>query len=193
MFLDEPPQSDDRDAAYASDLEENGFVWTLTKLWAWSPELEDTFGELLAVASEAAGLSFRDRGVVVSATAATIENSGCSLAWGNRLADTAGLETAIGVIRGTESPGMTERDRALSRWARKVASHPTSTTAEDVEELRAIGFDDRQIHAVTVYIAFRIAYAVINDSLDAPLDRAETEKYPEELVAAVDYGRPVPW
>lgn len=190
MFLKEPPESPARDAAYAADLNQNGFVWALTKLWAWNPELDAAFSHLVGLATESGGLSFRDRGILVSTTAAAIENSSCALAWGNRLARASDVDTAIRVLRGDESPDMTERDRVLARWARKVSSGATSTTQADVDELRGLGMDDRQIHAITLDIAMRIAFSTVNDALDAPLDRAEADKYPEDLVAAVDFGRP---
>ena len=44
----------------------------------------------------AAGLSFRDRGLLVSAAASTMGDSYCSLAWGNRLAGASDADVAAG-------------------------------------------------------------------------------------------------
>lgn len=190
MFLDEPPRSDRRDAAYAEDVAEDGFVWTLTKLWAWNPNVEDLLMALMREASDAGGLSFRDRGVLVSATAATIGNSGCALAWGNRLSNAAGVETAIAVLRGEDAPSMSARDTALARWARKVAGDPASTSEADIRELRDLGLTDAEIHAITIYIGARVAFSVVNDALGVPLDRRVVETYAPEVVDTVGFGRP---
>lgn len=145
MFLEEPPASERRDAIYQENTEDEGFVWTLTKLWAWTPDATDKLDDLMGQLAKDGGLFFRDRGILVSTTAS------CSLAWGNRLNKAAGLDTAVSVLEGEESAEMTARDRALSRWARKVARGPTQTTQADMDELRAIGMSDSEILATTFY------------------------------------------
>lgn len=46
MLLEEPPNSEAREAAYAEDRETEGFVWTWTRLRAWNPEADQFFGDL---------------------------------------------------------------------------------------------------------------------------------------------------
>ncbi|HJS71682.1 MAG TPA: hypothetical protein VJ858_03065 [Acidimicrobiia bacterium] len=190
MFLEEPPASPERATAYQEDLDEDGFVWGITKLWAWNPEARDLKNALLGQLTEHAGLTFRDRGILISAMATAVDNSGCALAWGNRLATAAGVETAAGVLRGEEPDTMSDRDRVLSRWARKVARDPVSTTQADVDELRDAGFSDPEIFSISFFVAMRIAFSAVNDALGAPLDLRLVETFPEEVVAAVDFGRP---
>ena len=190
MFLEEPPSSPEREAAYQKDVDEDGFVWGITKLWAWNPEAREMKNALLGQLNDHAGLSFRDRGILISSMASAIDNSGCALAWGNRLATAAGIETAVGVLRREEPDAMSERDRALSRWARNVAEDPVSTTQADVDELRDAGFSDPEIFSITFFVAMRIAFSNVNDALGAPLDLRLVETFPDEVVAAVDFGRP---
>lgn len=190
MFLGEPPESAARDAVYADDVDKEGFVWTLTRLWAWNRDADELFGELLDKVTADGGLSFRDKAMLVTATARTIDNSGCALAWGNRLALATDVDTAVGVLHGEENDAMTYRDRTLTRWARKVADDPTTTGPKDIAELRALGLDDKEIFSLTLYVALRIAYSTFNDALGVPLDQQEVDKYPDEVVAAVDFGRP---
>ncbi len=48
-------------------------------------------------------------------------------------------------------------DRQMLDYASKLTTHPSEMTAEDVESLRHVGFDDRAIHdicAITAYFAF---------------------------------------
>lgn len=190
MFLGEPPESPASKAKFEQDMEEDGFVWSLTRLWAWNPEADEMFGELLDKVAEDAGLSFRDRGFVVTSAASTTRNSGCALAWGNRLSLAVGVETAVAVLGGVDTDEMTPRDRALSGWARTVAGDPSSSTADDVEQLRAVGLDDRAIFSLSLYIALRLAFSAVNDALNAPLDRQLVDTFSQDVVTAVDYGRP---
>jgi alkylhydroperoxidase family enzyme len=190
VYLEEPPASAKSQDAYQADLDEDGFVWGITKLWAWNPEGRDLKNALLGQLTEHARLTFRDRGILISSMAAAVDNSGCALAWGNRLATAAGVDTAVGVLRGEEPAAMSDRDRALSRWARKVAADPVSTTQADVDELRDAGFSESEIFSITFFVAMRIAFSAVNDALGTPLDLRLVETYPEEVVAAVDFGRP---
>ena len=47
------------------------------------------------------------------------------------------------------------------------ARDPNSTTAADVQSLRDAGFDDGQIFAISVFVALRIAFSIVNDALGA--------------------------
>ena len=81
------------------------------------------------------------------------------------------------MLRGDDS-ALDDDERVLARWARQIARDPNSTTAADVEALRAAGFDDAQILAITVYVALRIAFSSVNDALGAQPDRAAGRRRP---------------
>ena len=85
----------------------------------------------------------------------------------------------------------TSAERALARWARQLARDPNSTTAADVQALRAAGFDDAQIFAITVFVALRIAFSTVNDALGAAPDRQLGVEVPAEVRDAVTFGRPI--
>jgi len=57
--------------------------------------------------------------------------------------------------------------------------------------LRAEGFDNAQIFAITVFAALRIAFATVNDALGALPDRQLGAEVPAEVRNAVDFGRPI--
>ena len=46
MFLPEPPESDGALRLYQDDLDDDGYVGNLTRLWAWRPEIADGFRQL---------------------------------------------------------------------------------------------------------------------------------------------------
>lgn len=189
-FLGEPEETDAVRALYADDLAQDGFVMNLSRVWAHRPELQDRLSGLLSEAATAAGLTFRQRGVLVAATASTRADSYCSLAWGTRLAGEIGAEAASAVLKGDDSV-LDPADRALARWGRQVARDPNGAGPEDVEALREAGFDDAQVLALTVYAACRIAFATVNGALGARPDAGFRKTAPEPVLAAVTYGRPV--
>jgi uncharacterized peroxidase-related enzyme len=188
-FLTEPDATPDVEAYFASDVADHGYVMNLSRVWAQSPAAHDTLFRLLADMVSVAGLTFRQRGILISATASTIGDSYCALAWGGRLATAAGPEVAGAVLRGDDE-GLDPADAALAGWARTVAGNPNATTPADLEPLRAAGFDDRQIFAVTVFVALRRAFSTVNDALGPLPDQQLRAEAPPAVDAAVTFGRP---
>lgn len=188
-FLAEPEPTEPARQLYAEDLDGDGYVMNLTRLWAHAPAVHDGIVALLGAAGTAGDLTFRQKGILVSAAASTMGDSYCSLAWGARLASTAGDETAAGVLTGDDA-GLDHAEQALARWARALARDANGTTPEDVRVLRDAGFSDTQIFAVTAFVAGRIAFSTVNDALGALPDAELLERVPEAVRTAVDWGRP---
>lgn len=188
-FLRPAAPSPDAERLFADDRGEVGYVMNLSRAWAHQPAAHDALMDLLKQAAAAAGLTFRQRGVLVAASAGALRDPHCSLAWGARLAGEAGEGVAAAVLRG-EDDGLEPGDRALARWARQLAVDPNGTSPEDVEALREAGLDDAQIAALTVYVALRIAFSTVNDALGARPDQQLVAAAPEAVRSVVDYGRP---
>ena len=189
MYLSEPPSSPAAEAMYAADRAAMGYVMTGSRMWAHAPELHDDLFALLARAAERAGLGVRERGILITACASTLGDSYCSMAWGYKLASVAGAGLAADVLRGVDD-GLTDRERALARWARRLADDANGTAASDVEELRSAGYDDAQVVAITAYVALRIAFSTVNDALGVQPEPELADLAPEAVRAAVTYGRP---
>ncbi|HEV7651660.1 MAG TPA: hypothetical protein VGP26_26200 [Actinophytocola sp.] len=170
------------------DVEQVGHVMNLSRVWAHQLELHSGLFELMNRAARAASLSFRQRGVLVVACAATFGDAYCSLAWGKKLADVADGELAGGVVRGDDSR-LDATERALAGWARAMTRAPSSTVDADVAPLRAAGYDDAQILAISLFVALRLAFAAVNDALGVLPDRVLLDHAPEPVRAAVTYGR----
>jgi uncharacterized peroxidase-related enzyme len=188
-FLSDPEPSAGAQRLYDDDLEGDGYVMNLTRVWAHQPAVHERLVDAMGEAVDAAGLTFRQKGVLVSATAGTLGDSYCALAWGRRLADEVGAPAAAGVLAGDDT-GLDATDAALARWARKVTADPNAITAPDVDELRAAGLDDAQVLAVTAYVALRGAFSTVNDALGARPDRELADQAPAEVRATVTWGRP---
>jgi uncharacterized peroxidase-related enzyme len=189
-FLSEPRATPEVRKLYDGDLAGDGYVMNLTRVWAHLPEVQELMDGIIGQVTRSGGLSMRERGILVAATASALGDSYCSLAWGRRLADETGPEVAASVLRG-EDDGLADAERALAEWARKVTDDPNGTTREDVQALREVGYDDRRIVAITVYVGLRLAFSTVNDALGALPDAELAERVPREVQDAVGYGRPL--
>ena len=187
-FLNEPTPSEGQQKMYDSDIAQDGYVWDSTKVWAHQPTLNDQFADLLMAVNRTAGLTFRERAMLVIGQASTIGDSYCSLAWGRWLTEDEGTETAAAALHRDEGP-FSDRERALGAWARRIASDPNGATAEDVQALRDAGFDDSQIVALTFYTTLRMAMSTTNDALGARPDLALAEMLDPVVRQAVTWGR----
>jgi uncharacterized peroxidase-related enzyme len=188
-FLPEPPVSAEVQGLYDEDREEDGYVWNGTRLWAHQPGTLKQLFDLMSEAFRPSGLSCRQRGILVTAAASALGDSYCSLAWGGKLAKVSDAAVAAGVLNGSDT-GLTDQEKAMAAWARKVARDPNATTPADIQALRDSGLDDGQIFAITAFIALRLAFATVNDALGAQPDAQLAQSLPPEVRDAVTYGRP---
>jgi alkylhydroperoxidase family enzyme len=187
-FLNEPAPSDGQAKLYEEDLAQDGFVWNTSRLWGHQPALDERLSELIVAASEAAGLTKREKAMLVINQARTIGDSYCPVAWGRRLTEWEDSDTAAAALRQDETP-FNKRERALANWARLVADNTNKATPEDIKALRDVGFDDPQILALTMYTSLRIALSTTNDALGARPDLALTDTLDPEVRAAITWGR----
>jgi uncharacterized peroxidase-related enzyme len=189
FFLQEAMMSPPAQALYDEDTAESGYVWNVSRLWSYQPETLNRLFELMSETFKPSGLSFRQRGILVTAAASTLGDSYCSLAWGGKLANATQPDLAASVLRGTDDE-LNEQERAMAAWARKVVTDPNATTPTDVQALRDAGLNDEQIFAITTFVALRVAFSTVNDALGAHPDPQLAANLPKEIVDAVTYGRP---
>jgi alkylhydroperoxidase family enzyme len=189
-FLGAAAMTEAAEGLFDADRTDRGWVMNLTHVWAHQPEIKTGLFQLIARAAQAAGLTMRQRGILVAASASARRDSYCSLAWANRLSVEADPGVAAGVIGGDESQ-LDDSERALARWARAVATDPNGTTGADVELLRAAGYDDAAIVAITAFIALRVAFSTANGALGIQPDRELADQAPREVLAAITFGRPI--
>ena len=110
MFLQLPPLSESVTALYESARAEDGYVDNLTKLWSWRPDVMEAFTELRKQLAARSTLSDRERAVLVCATASSIGDAYCALAWGRSW-------------RSKPAPGPRQR---YSRWRMRTGLPPAS-------------------------------------------------------------------
>jgi SAM-dependent methyltransferase/alkylhydroperoxidase family enzyme len=187
-FLADPSETEESRRLFDDDLEDGGYVTNVARLWAHFPGALQSLSDLLGETTRKGSLTFRQRAVLVTAAAAALGDSYCSMAWGKKLADVSSPEVAGGVIEGGEQ-GLEDDEKALAGWARLIARDPNAVTAHDVDALRRVGFDDDQIFAITTFVSLRLAFATINDALGAVPDRELSEALPQQVRSAVAFGR----
>ena len=174
---------------FDDDVQGVGYVMNVSRVWAHLPGALQNLGDLMDEATKAASLSNAQRAVLVAAAASALGDSYCSLAWGKKLAEMTSPEVAAAVIQGG-TEGLDDSEQALAHWARLIARKPNQISADDVQALRDVGFDDSQIFAITTYVALRLAFAMVNDSLGATPDPELHAAVPEAVRSAVTFGRP---
>jgi uncharacterized peroxidase-related enzyme len=187
-FLADGEVSESVTAAFDADRAREGFVMNLTRVWAHVPEMLPALRTLMLSAAEAAGLTLRQRAVLVTAMASALGDSYCSLAWGSKLAAEAGPAIAGSVV-GADDTTLPPHDRALACWARRVATNPNAVVESDVGNLRRARFDDRQIAALTMFVALRLAFSTLNGALGIRPDVELVERAPDAVRDAVTFGR----
>jgi uncharacterized peroxidase-related enzyme len=189
-FLPDPPANDVVEKSYEADRSSDGYVWNVTRLWAWRPDLAESFAQIRAHLMQTSELGDRDFAVLVASTAGALGDSYCSLAWGGKLAALTDGETAAAVVSGREAAELSEREAALADWARQVVRDPNATKPADVDALRRAGLGDREIFEATLFVGLRLAFSSVNDALGTAPDRQLAAAAPEPLRVAVSYGRP---
>jgi uncharacterized peroxidase-related enzyme len=190
QFLDRADVTERVQALFDADVAEMGFVMNSSQLWAYQPEALAMLFSLMSQVASARPIRFRERGILVAASASALGDSYCSLAWGTKLAQKADAQLAAGVLRGDDN-ALTKAERAMAAWARHVASDPNGTSTENVQELRDAGFSDADIFAITVYVALRVALSTVNDALGARPDAEYRTLAPAPVRDAVTFGRPI--
>ena len=81
-FLELPSVTPEAQALFDEDVAEDGYVMNVTKLWSHNAALVTNLFDLMRQALEDQSLSFRQRGILVAASASTLGDSYCSLGVG---------------------------------------------------------------------------------------------------------------
>jgi alkylhydroperoxidase family enzyme len=125
--------------------------------------------------------------LVTFAAALELRNPACSLAHGKQLAAFFSYEEISDMAAGKYGPSLTDAERAMMKFARRVARDATSIGAGDVENLREHGFADAEIFDIVATAAGRAFFTKILDGLGVELDASFSKLDPSfrESVAAV--------
>jgi uncharacterized peroxidase-related enzyme len=165
-----------------------GFVPNYAKVFSGRPEVLARWGRLLAEIKRP--MSKRRFELVTFAAALELRNTACSLAHGRALTE---FFTAAEVQQMKEdkfSGSVTEAERAIFRFARKVAKDASRITSGDIDLLKKHGLNDDEIFDISATAAGRAFFTKLLDALGVEPDSTfgELEK---SFRDAMTVGRPI--
>ncbi len=155
---------------YAGDLDEDGFVFSHTRAMAVNPEAFQAFETLIQAIVPSIGI--RTYELVTLAAAAAIKSPHCLLAHGRKTLRAGVLdeEDLERVARDVSTAGLEDADIAAMRYAAKLSTDAAAMTDADSQELRDVGYTDRQIVDITLAAAARNHFSRVLLALAVPVD-----------------------
>ena len=169
-----PPALDEAEGhaaeMYESDLRDNGFVFSHTRMMAMNPEAHQAFEALVRAIVPSIGV--RTFELATLAAARAIPSPHCLLAHGRKTLRAQALteDQLERVARDYESAGLSEADVAVMRFAEKLSTDAGGMTDGDSQSLRDNGFTDRQIVDIALAAGARNYYSRTLQALAVPVE-----------------------
>lgn len=140
-----------------------GYVPNYAKAFSHRPEVLARWGRLLAEIRRP--MDARRFELITFAAAHELRNTACALAHGKALTQFFDAAEVRAMAQGGDTPGLTEAERAMMAFSRKVARDATTITQDDVDALRACGLGDPEIFDVVATAAGRAFFTKLLDGL----------------------------
>jgi uncharacterized peroxidase-related enzyme len=93
------------------------------------------------------------------------------------------IKEVVKVARNWRTARLDEQEYAMLEFCEKLTLRQSEMTAQDVQRLRDVGFDDDQILAIVLATSYRNFITRVSDALGVELDPLP---YDPELVAVFD-------
>ena len=175
-------------AMYKRQQQDWGFVPNYAKTFCHRPEVMDQWGKLLSAIRRP--LDTRRFELITFAAAHALRNSSCSLAHGNALTSFFDAEEVCSIAKQGHAEGLTDSEREMMSFARKVAIDAAGISSADTDALKSHGFSDAEIFDIAATAAARSFFTKILDSLGSEPD-ASFRKIENPLREALTVGRPI--
>jgi len=180
---------DDVLAMYRRQEDEWGYVPDYAKVFCHRPEVMARWGKMLAEIKRP--VDPRRLELVTFAVARELNHSSCSLAHGNALAKIIGKEAVIAIATAGDSEVLTDAERAMLDFARRIARDASAITAGEVIELKQVhGFRDEEIFDIAAIAASRCFFTKVLDALGSEPDLPFMQ-LDAELRNSLTVGRPI--
>jgi len=181
--------NDEVRAMYARQQDEWGYVPDYAKVFCHRPEVMARWGRMLAEIKRP--VDARRLELVTFAAAHELRHSSCSLAHGAKLARLIGRDAVIAIANGEPTDVISDAERAMVEFSRKVARDASRITAGDVAVLREIhGLSDAEIFDIAAIAASRSFFTKVLDALGSEPD-PEFMVLDADLRQALTVGRPI--
>ncbi len=192
MFIDAVPE----DAAtgeladyYHQQRQAWGFLPNYAAAFSTRPDVARAWNELNTTIRN--GMDRRRFELATIAAARALRSTYCTAAHSKFLRDVCGDQASLHLI--AEDPSgatLSPQDRAVYEFSTKVAADAASVGRSDIDALRAVGLDDRDIADVVFAAAARSFFTRVLDGLGTQLDAQTAEAFEPALLASMLVGRP---
>lgn len=173
---------------YARQQSTYGYVPNYAKVFGHRPEVMVRWGRLLAEIRRP--MDDRLFELATFAAAYELRNTACSLAHGQQLAKFINEESVQALARGEFSDDITEAEKVVVNFSRKVAADASTVSQGDVDTLKSHGYSDAEIFDIATAIAGRSFLVKILDALGVETDVTALEMN-EAFRKAMTIGRPI--
>jgi uncharacterized peroxidase-related enzyme len=137
------------------------------------------------------GMDRRRFELATIAAARALHSTYCTAAHSKFLRDVCGDEQSLATIAQDPSgAALSEQDRAVYRFAAKVATDAASISQQDVDELRDAGLSDAEVADVVFAVSARSFFTRVLDGLGAQLDAQTADAFSPALLQSMVVGRP---
>lgn len=126
--------------------------------------------------------------LVTVAAAMAIRSTYCSLAHGTALQQFYSSAEVLAIVSESDQSPLTDAEIEMMRFAGKVATRASDTSADDVAKLKQLGFDDAEIFDIAATATARCFFAQLCEGLGAIGDHLY-ENMDEDLRHALTVGR----
>jgi uncharacterized peroxidase-related enzyme len=175
-------------AMYARQQSTYGYVPNYAKVFGHRPEVMVRWGRLLAEIRRP--MDDRLFELATFAAAFELKNTACSLAHGQQLARLINDDSVQALANGEFTDSITDAEKAVTLFSRKVARDASSVNQEDVDDLKQQGFSDAEIFDIATTVAGRSFLTRILDALGVQPDVTAMEM-DEDFRNALTVGRPI--
>lgn len=166
-----------------------GFLPDYAGAFATRPDVAQAWNALNAAIRE--GMQRRRFELATIAAARALRSTYCTVAHSKFLRDICGDEATLPALADDPSGGTLDPvDRAVYRFATKVAVDAAAIEQGDIDELRAIGLSDAEIADIVFAAAARSFFTRVLDGLGARLDAATADAFAPQLRDSMLVGRP---
>lgn len=165
-----------------------GYVPNYAKVFCHRPEVLARWGRLLAEIKRP--MDLRRFELVTFAAAHELRHTACALTHGKALAAFIGEEQVLALALGDDTDQLSDAEKAIARFARKIAADASRITSGDVGVLRSHGLSDEEIFDIAATAAGRAFFTKLLDSLGVEGD-AGLRQMSESLRETLTVGRPI--
>lgn len=173
---------------YAHQQSTYGYVPNYAKVFGHRPEVMLRWGRLLAEIRRP--MDDRLFELATFAAAYELKNTACSLAHGQQLAKFINEESVQALAKGEFSDDITEAEKAVVNFSRKVAADASAVSQGDVDTLKSHGYSDAEIFDIAAAVAGRSFLTKILDALGVETDVTALEMN-EAFRKTMTIGRPI--